>query len=98
MSGIPETHFVFAFTDLSLPEDINNKIMEFSMKNEKVIMVSEVKEVLFKDMENNLYSTFVPTTMGFSIGKFIDTFEKHAAQYAIQGVDGVAVVFLHSGN
>jgi len=52
---------------LSLPEDINNKIMEFSMKNEKVIMVSEVKEVLFKDMDNNLYSTFVPTTMGFSI-------------------------------
>ena len=52
---------------LTVPENLHSDVMKFSEKNDKTLLVSKTQDILFKDMDPQLYSTFVPTTMGFPI-------------------------------
>ncbi|KAJ1520666.1 hypothetical protein ONE63_003770 [Megalurothrips usitatus] len=57
-------------TDFVVPDSVQNVIQKIVEKNSKAAMVSEVTQLLFKELNANLYSTQVPTQMGFPIGKF----------------------------
>ncbi|XP_052127353.1 uncharacterized protein LOC113208540 [Frankliniella occidentalis] len=53
--------------ELEIPAVVKNKVSKTLVKSDKAAMISEATQLLFKDLDSNLYSTNVPSNMGFPI-------------------------------
>ncbi|KAK3926509.1 FAST kinase domain-containing protein 4 [Frankliniella fusca] len=58
---------LWGHAELDIPAAVKNKISTTLVKSDKAAMISEVTQLLFKDLDSNLYSANVSSNMGFPI-------------------------------